>query len=200
MPQLPLLHLASESPRRRQLLEALGLKFTIQKPSTHEEHPDPQNADAIVMKNALAKASSVISTVAESHDVIIGADTLVILENEVLGKPTGAPQVIEMVKKLSGVTHEVVTGLALVSPRMGVRNLAVRSHVKFHKLTEEQIRSYAETREPRDKAGSYAVQGLSALFIERIDGSYTNVMGLPIEALLLELPKLTGISIYEFFK
>lgn len=197
---LPTLYLASESPRRRQLLEALGLSFKVVKPSANEEHPSAKQVEEITIKNAYTKASSALDTLESSHDIVVGADTLVVLNEEVLGKPKDEQGVIEMISKLSGKTHLVVTGLVLISPKAGVRKIAVKSHVTFHKLSSEQIHSYAKTKEPRDKAGSYAVQGLSALFIEKIDGSYTNVMGLPIEALLSELPQLTGISIFEFFQ
>jgi septum formation protein len=199
MPMLPELYLASQSPRRRQLLENLGLSFTVVIPSVEEEHPGTHNVDAVIRKNSEAKAAAVAAGLGSKNAVVIGADTLVMIDQQVLGKPKDAEGAKAMLRALSGRVHTVVTGLALVSPTLGVRTTAVRSQVKFHVLPEKTIEEYTLTREPYDKAGSYAIQGMGALFIERIDGLYTNVMGLPIETMLEELPKLTGIPLYRWF-
>jgi len=197
---LPILHLASQSPRRRQLLEAIGLPYVVHSPDALELHPSSDEIDRIIIQNARAKAESVLGKLSNEEDIVLGADTLVLLDKRVLGKPTDQDNAVETLTLLSGQTQTVVTGLHLCSPRYGERSLTVRSSVTFRKLAPEEIKQYVQTREPYDKAGAYAVQGLGALFIQRIDGSYTNVMGLPIEAVMKEMSALTHIPIYEWFR
>jgi septum formation protein len=191
--------LASQSPRRRQLLEALGLPFRIELPEGDEDHPNTRDIETIIVGNALRKAQSIFSKL-KPNEVALGADTLVVIKDKVLGKPKTVSEAHEMISSLSGTKHQVVTGIALTSSTWGDRCLAVKSQVEFHKLTEAEISSYIETKEPYDKAGAYAIQGLSALFIKNVEGSYTNVMGLPIEALLQELAKLLKVSPFDFFE
>lgn len=191
--------LASQSPRRHQLLEALGLPFRVEMPGGEEDHPTSQDIEDIITENALRKARSVKVSL-KPHEVALGADTLVVVKDKVLGKPKNVAEAQAMIASLSGVKHLVVTGIALVSEAWGDRKLAVKSHVEFRKLTEEEIKAYVQTKEPYDKAGAYAIQGLSALFIKNVEGSYTNVMGLPIEALLEELAKLLKVSPFDFFQ
>lgn len=196
--KLPILHLASQSPRRRQLLEAVGLPFSVTLPVGDEAHPCAADIESVAKANARAKAESILSNV-KPDDIALGADTLVLLGDEVMGKPRDSADATRMLKRLSGQTQTVVTGMAMVSRRYGARELVVKSQVTFRDLADEEIREYTKTREPYDKAGAYAVQGIGALFIARIDGSYTNVMGLPIEAVMTELSALTGIPIYQWF-
>lgn len=191
--------LASQSPRRQQLLESLGLIFRVERPESDELTPDEQNVDEIMKANALAKAESVLLSAKDPNEIIIGADTLVMLDGKALGKPADKSAAAQTLKKLSARTHEVVTGLALVSGRYGKNASVHRSHVTFRQIAPAEIESYCNILEPYDKAGSYAVQGAGALFISRIEGSYTNVMGLPIEGFLKELSALTGRSVFEFF-
>jgi septum formation protein len=192
--------LASQSPRRKQILESVGLACQVELPTSEEQHPHPgETLDHIMETNALEKALSVAKRFPEAKNVIVGADTLVILDGEALGKPTDKKSALKMLRKLSGRTHEVITGLALVSETFGNRTSAHRSQVTFHELAPTEIEAYANIAEPYDKAGSYAVQGVGALFIARIDGSYTNVMGLPVEGLLRELASLTGQPVFDFF-
>jgi septum formation protein len=194
--EIPRLFLASQSPRRRQILGSLGLAFEVVASVAQEDHPHALQVETVTQQNALRKAKNANVS---SEGVILGADTLVVLGDEVLGKPTDADEIRRMLGKLSANTHTVVTGIALVSSRWGTRVSAMRSHVTFRRLPEREIEEYLLTREPYDKAGSYAVQGLGSLFIDRIDGSYTNVMGLPIELLLPELAALTHIPLYRWF-
>jgi septum formation protein len=199
MNSLPNLYLASQSPRRRQLLETLGLPFKVKTSSAPEEMPQWDTVDPVTKKNAVLKAEAVLKIVGEEDAIIIGADTLVLIDKDVLGKPANAAEAKETLRKLSGRKQTVVTGLALISRKYGRRECTVKSSVFFKKLSEQDIDEYTQTKEPYDKSGAYAVQGLSALFIDKIEGSYTNVMGLPIEKLLEELAALTGTRPYQWF-
>jgi len=196
---LPLLVLASQSPRRKQILETMGLTFRVLLPSSDEIHPDHSNLEVSILENARAKAESILDRLDLPENIAIGADTLVATEKRILGKPAGRDEAVAMLRELSGATHTVYTGLTLISPRLGRRERCVQSRVTFREMSAAEIESYVSTREPYDKAGSYAVQGLGAIFITAIDGSYTNVMGLPIEALLEELGSLSGRPVYDFF-
>lgn len=196
---LPQLLLVSTSPRRRQILESLNLPFKSVEPKSDEGVAKASDVEDVTMANSLLKAKSGTSWVKNDSDILIGSDTLVILGEEVMGKPTNKKEAIEMLSRLSGQWHRVVTGLALVSPKYGQVTTFDSSKIKFKALSKEEILSYAETREPYDKAGSYAIQGLGALLIERIEGSYTNVMGFPVEKFLLELTRFTSISLQQWF-
>lgn len=197
---LPTLHLASQSPRRKQLLESLGLPFVVTVAKDEERHPTAHAVADGVLQNAKAKATAILEKLASNKDVAIGADTLVVFKDEVLGKPKDERDATRMLRTLSGQVQTVYTGIYLVSRHYGSRGTVISSEVHFKKLSDSQIQAYAKTKEPYDKAGAYAVQGLGALFVDKVVGSYTNVVGLPIEALLTELESLTGISITEWFK
>jgi septum formation protein len=196
---LPKICLASQSPRRRQLLETLGLKFVCHAPQGDEAEANSKNVESTTQKNSLAKALEIQRAI-NDDSVVVGADTLVTLDDVVLGKPRDRDDAQQMLERLSGKTHRVVTGLTLISKNFGMRQLAEESRVTFSSLGAGQISDYLDTKEPYDKAGSYAVQGLGCLFIDRIEGSYTNVMGLPVERFLIELASLTGIPTYDWFK
>lgn len=198
-PPLPSLLLASTSPRRRQILESLNLSFTVIDPKSDESAAHAGNVEEITMENSLLKARSGIGSVRHETDIVIGSDTLVILDQKVMGKPKDHAEAVKMLSQLSGNWHRVVTGLALVSKKYGELKAFDTSKIKFKSLTLQEIESYAATKEPYDKAGSYAVQGLGALLIEKIEGSYTNVMGFPVEKFLMELTLFTKISLKEWF-
>lgn len=198
--KLPELILASQSPRRAQILDTLGLPYRVSVPKDEEEIADFANVEQVVLRNSRRKAE-VCLKYADSSDVIIGADTLVVLGQDVLGKPANEDEARETLQKLSGQTHEVITGISLLCmENNGEQQAAVRTRVTFKTMGPRDIEDYIATREPYDKAGAYAVQGLCSLFIEKIEGSYTNVMGLPIETLLIELSKITGVSVYDWFR
>jgi septum formation protein len=199
MNALPKLLLASASPRRRQLLEALGLSFTVIPAEVEEIDPTSESIEAGVLENAKNKGLAGLKHAQNQNDVIIAADTLVVLKDKVLGKPKNSSDVLAMLGSLSGQSHQVVTGMVLQTPTGNQSSAAVSSFVTFRNLSEDEIKSYAATREPYDKAGSYAIQGLGAIFIEKIEGSYTNIMGFPIERFLIELPKITGLPVYQWF-
>jgi septum formation protein len=198
---LPNLYLASQSPRRRQILESLEIPFKIVLPTSEEITPTVVSIENGIVENARAKAASVLSALPKNQSaIVIGADTLVVLKNRVMGKPSNAREVFEMLEELSGATHEVITGLALLSTAHGERVAFAKSSVTFKSLSKDLIQQYANTREPYDKAGSYAVQGLGAIFIEKISGSYTNVMGFPLELFLQELSQLVPFPLTQWFQ
>ena len=175
--------LASQSPRRRRLLTQLGLQFEVI-PSAIDEHlpPNLSHGDATAHV-ALDKAAAVA---ADHPDALtLGADTVVVLDDDVLGKPADAAQARRMLLRLSGRTHEVFTGFALVHPSTGRHVQAhERTAVSFADLSDEEIDAYVETGSPLDKAGAYGIQDdLGALFVARIDGDYNNVVGLPLHRL-----------------
>ncbi|MCR5785198.1 MAG: Maf family protein [Eubacterium sp.] len=178
--------LASASPRRKELLNMAGAKFRIV-PSDIEEVAKGNTPDEIVVSLAEQKAFSVAEK--EGKDaLVIGADTIVAIDNEVLGKPKDEDDAFKMLKKLSGREHEVYTGVALFCEGKNInKSFAVLTKVKFYELTDEEIRQYISTGEPLDKAGSYGIQGKGGLFVEKIDGDYNNVVGLPISRLTREL-------------
>jgi len=200
MLELPKLYLASSSPRRKQLLEALDLKFEVLLAEVDEIDPDFNTVEEGVIANAEKKAGAGIKRCSTDNAIIISADTVVALENQVLGKPKSQNDVLSMLSILSGNTHRVVTGMALFHTEGRRSAVSVSSWVTFKKMSLEEINHYSSTKEPYDKAGSYAVQGLGAKFIEKIDGSYTNIMGFPIEKFLEELPLISGISVYDWFR
>ena len=179
--------LASGSPRRRELLEMLGLEFEV-RPARGGEHP-PEHAgpEEIVLALAGDKAAEVAEHCAPEN-VIIAADTIVWLEGELLGKPRSEEDAARMLRELSGRSHEVWTGVCVL--RGGEKLLgAERTLVRFRRLEESEILAYIATGEPMDKAGSYGIQGIGGLYVREIHGDYNNVVGLPIARLYHELQK-----------
>lgn len=185
--------LASASPRRKALLELLNLKFDIVPADIEENNGySPENRD-IIVELARRKALSVIKEVTEPC-IVLGADTVVIKDG-ILPKPRDEKDAFRMLKKLSGQWHEVVTGFCVVSvPSMECRAGYETTRVKMRMIEDEEIYSYIKTGEPMDKAGAYAIQGLGAVFVERIEGCYFNVVGLPLTR-LAQILKGFGVSI-----
>lgn len=177
--------LASASPRRRELLTQIGISFTIQKAEKEETVTTSVPSEA-VKELALQKAREV----AEKYpaDVIIGADTIVAANGQILGKPKDAEDAIQMLRMLQGGSHEVITGVAiLLNNGEKLINFAETTRVHVFPMTEEQICSYVESGEPMDKAGSYGIQGTFAAYISGIEGDYNNVVGLPVGRLYQEV-------------
>jgi septum formation protein len=174
-----MLVLASASPRRRELLAQAGFTFTVT-PASIPEDPQPgENPISYVTRLAREKAEAVFARL-QSEIVVLGADTTVVTPNgEILGKPADATDAARMLRLLSGATHQVITGVAVVSSR-GVENAAEVTHVTMLTLSDEEIAAYIATGEPVDKAGAYAIQGRAARWIPRIHGCYFNVVGLPL--------------------
>ncbi|MGE5329765.1 MAG: Maf family protein [Deltaproteobacteria bacterium] len=178
--------LASSSPRRKELLEQLGLEFRVIS-SNVDETTEEENPYRLAEKLAEIKAREVARNLEPGY-LVVGADTIVCLESEVLGKPRDEAEAIGMLKKLSGNTHRVITGVALIQPNSD-RSIVFHEEtlVKFKKLTDEEIRSYIRTGEPMDKAGAYGIQKIGAILVEKIDGCYFNVVGLPLTRLTEKL-------------
>ena len=180
--ELPELVLASGSPRRSEILKAVGWKFEKLVADVDETEFENENPPDYVVRLAREKALAVADKI--ESGTILGADTTVVVSNEIIGKPEDLNDAAEMLKKLSGRWHEVLTGIALVKKEAGEIEILAdleRTKVKFFELSEAEINYLVENGEPLDKAGAYAVQGVAALFIERIEGDYWNVVGLPVQ-------------------
>lgn len=171
------LYLASKSPRRRELLTQIGVSFEVLDVNADESQLDGESPFVYVQRVALAKARAGREKAADTRTVL-AADTAVVLDGHVLGKPAGRNEAIDMLRRLSGRSHEVFTAVALVYDREQVT--VNRSRLCFRPLTETECAAYCDTDEPYDKAGGYAIQGRGATFITRLEGSYSGVMGLPL--------------------
>jgi septum formation protein len=169
--------LASRSPRRAELLAAAGISFEVLAADIDESARPAEDPAAYVERLAIAKARAVLALRPEA--IVLGADTTVVVDGRMLGKPESERDAREMLQALSGRAHDVLTGVAIVS-RRGTRSAVDRTRVWFHLLTNEDIQGYLHSGEPMDKAGAYGIQGLASRFIPRIEGSYTNVVGLPV--------------------
>ena len=172
--------LASASPRRRELLGQIGLEPTVQ-PASIDESPLPDEAPcAYVLRLAQSKAKAVAAQL-QGNDVVLAADTIVALEDHLLGKPQDAADAHNMLRQLAGRSHRVLTGVAVCHPGRGFCLAEVEiTEVFFEELTDQAIEHYIASGEPDDKAGAYAIQGLGAVFVKRIEGNYSNVVGLPL--------------------
>ncbi len=184
---LPLI-LASKSPRRKKLLEQIGLEFEIIASDFDEdsiEYTDPENYSKFL---ATAKAKRVAETL-ENPSVVIGADTIVVLENQVMNKPANEKDAIRMLKLLSGKAHSVYTAVAFVrSSDMYSKSYVKKTEVTFRTLDESEILQYVKSGSPLDKAGSYGIQDdYGAVFVKHIEGCYYNIVGLPLELFYSEL-------------
>lgn len=174
--------LASASPRRKDLLEQLGLRFSIKSSSVEEKLPEELDPGQLAEGLARLKARDIAASL--SSGLVIGADTIVVSGSTILGKPAGPEEAAVMLRGLSGKEHQVITGLALVDAGTGRERLAHEvTSVWFRDLEEEEIAAYIASGEPLDKAGAYAIQGLGAIFVTRIEGCYSNVVGLPLTRL-----------------
>jgi len=178
--------LASQSPRRKQLLEQISLKFEID-PSNYEEDMSlKMEPGKLAEFLSLGKAKDVAQRHKDS--IIISADTIVAVDDEVFGKPKTPEKAKYMLQKLSGRAHSVITGFTIIDTETNKQvSKSVETKVYFKEISEEEMDAYIATGEPMDKGGGYAIQGLAALFVEKIEGDYFNIVGLPIIALAEEL-------------
>jgi nucleoside triphosphate pyrophosphatase len=183
-----MLILASASPRRAELLRAAGIAFETLAMDIDESALPGESPEAHVRRLAEAKAGAAAAV--RPSATVLGADTVVVVDDHILGKPRSAADAAAMLRRLSGREHLVLTGVAVVRPA-GTAVEIERTRVWFSALTDEEIRAYIASGEPMDKAGAYAIQGLASRFVARIEGSYTNVVGLPV-ALVYRL--LTTVS------
>jgi septum formation protein len=172
----PSLHLASSSPRRTEILAALGLSFSVAGVAVDERRLDGEAASAMVLRLARAKAESVA---ADGSRLVLAADTVVVLGEDIFGKPGDCDEALQMLERLSGRTHRVLTGVALCSAQ-GVRTALSETEVRFREISPDEALAYWQSGEPCDKAGAYAIQGRGGAFVEAISGSYSGVVGLPV--------------------
>ena len=170
--------LASSSPRRQALLTMLGLSYTVRTAGIDETMDPRRGAEAEVARICRAKADAVLPEL-EPEDVVIAADTVVCLDGRILGKPKSPEEARAMLVALSGRTHQVRTGVTVCTKTRALTEVDLTG-VTFRPLSEAEIAAYVEGGEPMDKAGAYGAQGLGSIFVERLDGDYFNVMGLPL--------------------
>ncbi len=188
-PVLPLI-LASGSPRRRELLDLMGLTYTVETPDVDESFSG--RPSETVMEISRRKAAAVAAR--HSASIIIAADTLVFADGA-LGKPHTPERAKEMLRSLAGNWHHVYTGITVINTRSGriLRNVD-KTRVHLVPMTEQEIDAYVATGEPLDKAGAYGIQGMGGMFVDRIDGSYSNVVGLPMSMLRIMLAQVGGVD------
>ena len=190
----PSIYLASNSPRRRELLTQIGVDFSVLSVDVDESRFENELAVDYVQRVAIAKAQAGWDCLSEAEKKpVLGSDTSVVLEGDVLGKPSDDQHAREMLQRLSGQQHQVMTAVAIVTAEKIWIELNT-SRVTFATLSSEDMDWYLSTQEGVDKAGGYAVQGLAALFIENIEGSYSGIMGLPLRETGLLLTRVTWIS------
>jgi septum formation protein len=183
--------LASASPRRKRLLEQIRLPFKCV-PGHVDEREPIANPEALCQRLALKKASQVHAEFGPAW--VLGADTVVVVESRILGKPGDEREAVDMLRQLSGREHKVITGFAILPPSgPPVHSESVTTFVRVRELSEMEIRSYVSTGEPFGKAGGYAIQGIGTFMVEAISGSYTNVVGLPLCALVKALLQMGAL-------
>jgi septum formation protein len=191
-----MLHLASRSPRRSELLARLGLDFGVLDIDIPEQRQPGEAPDDYGRRVAREKAGAgLLRVMAVPGAVVLGADTEVVLDDEVFGKPCDDADAAAMLRRLSGRTHRVITAVSLVSASRELQTTSI-SEVTFAPLTEDEIVAYVASGEPRGKAGAYAIQGRAQVFISHLSGSYSGVMGLPLHETATMLRAL-GISMWS---
>lgn len=187
--------LASSSPRRKELLQLIHLPFTVHPSDVDENISEPLPPNKMVEELAYRKAADIAKNYHEG--IVIGADTIVVLDDEILGKPKNVDDAFAMLTRLQGRTHEVYSGIAIIDAATEKNKVThQKTKVVMKPLTEEEITLYINTKEPMDKAGSYGIQGIGAMLIEGIEGDYFNVVGLPVSLLTQELQHF-GIHIMK---
>ena len=192
MSSVPTLHLASRSPRRREILAALGLSFEIVPADIDETRLEGEAPAEMVVRLAAAKAAAaVVGTI----DLVLGSDTEVVIGDRALGKPRDEQDCLDMLTALGGRAHQVMTGVALRGPA-GIATAMSSTDVFFREISRDEARAYWQSGEPHDKAGAYAIQGLGGAFVERIEGSYSGVVGLPVYE-TVSLLRQAGIEIFR---
>lgn len=185
--------LASASPRRAELLAAAGFAFAVQ-PADVDETPRPdESPQAYALRVAKDKANTIFRRCRESGTAVLGADTIVVLEGEILGKPSDSADSRRMLRLLSGAAHDVHTGV-VVRTAEAERAAVMTTRVYFRPMDDSEIEWYVASGEPEGKAGAYAIQGRAARFIDRIDGSWSNVVGLPIADVYRLLKELSVVD------
>lgn len=181
--------LASQSPRRQEILTEAGLIYEIVPSKVDEKFNDHLSVEEAVMNLAYQKASWVFNAIQDNEALIIGADTIVVVNGEVLGKPKDYNDAVRMLQMLENNTHQVLTGVSLIKGAQTL-NFYEKTNVYFKPMSQKDIEKYIEEENVYDKAGSYAIQGKAMRYIDHIEGDYYNVIGLPIERLLKEMKKI----------
>ena len=191
--------LASASPRRKELLRQVGLDFTSVPSKIKEKMREGEDFRQYPLRISLEKALSVIEGFPRANGCwVIAADTIVVIDSEILGKPKDPEDARGMLEKLSGREHLVITGFSIVNAKSkDYIQRSVESRVKLKRLAPDEIEGYLKTREPFDKAGGYAVQGVGSFMVERINGSYSNVVGLPMSELIQVLREMKAVDLFE---
>jgi septum formation protein len=181
--------LASASPRRQELLRGAGIPFAVQ-PAEIDETPRKGEAPELYARRVAGEKAEAVAG-KRPEEVVLAADTIVIVDDEILGKPRDQRDAARMLQSLSGREHQVLTAVALVVPGRGMETKCSTTRVHFRKLKEEEIQEYIASGEPMDKAGAYAIQGGAASWVTRLDGDYSNVVGLPL-MLVAEMLRYCG--------
>ena len=185
--------LASASPRRKELLEKIGLRFKVEPSNYEEDIPSELEPHELAQKISLEKAKVVASK--HQNVIVIAADTFIVFGGQILGKPHTENEARKMLEAISGKSHSVITGFSIIdTSKNKTLSKSVETKIYVRKLTLAEIDAYVKSKEPLDKAGAYAIQGLGAVFVEKIEGDYFNVIGLPLSA-LTEALKEFGINI-----
>ena len=177
--------LASKSPRRSEILKNAGIEFTVRTADADETIPEGTKPEDAVVFLAARKAMAVSR---EKDELVLGADTIVVLDDKILGKPKDKDDAFNMIKSLSGRVHSVFTGVCAIGDGFSM-TFAEETRVEFYNLTDDEINTYINTDEPYDKAGAYGIQGLASKFISGIQGDYFNVVGLPMSAIYQKILK-----------
>jgi len=188
--------LVSASPRRRELLKRLGFQFEVKPADVDERAIEYKSPRELAMKAAYQKVLSKASELTPSS-ILVGCDTIVVLDGTVFGKPANADEALQMLRTLSGRRHSVISGVAVKATPSSVLLDVEESYITFRELSEREIREYVESGEPMDKAGAYAIQGGARAFVEKIEGDYWNVVGLPIHKLLDMLSQYMDVGEYR---
>jgi len=185
--------LGSASPRRKELLSQIGVPFEVRVSNKEEVYTNTVPKE-IVKELALMKAENVASEIPARNVIVIGAETRVVHEEQILGKPKDEQEAFEMIRSLQGDTHQVYTGVAVLdfdeNGEKTVISHAVETKVSVNPMSTEEIQKYIESKEPMDKAGAYGIQGKALLFVKEIQGDYNNVVGLPVARLYQELKEM----------
>ena len=188
--------LASSSPRRKELLQSVGIKFEIIAPLSDESLLHNENSKDYALRLALEKAISVSQNL-DGDFLVIGADTIVVVDDEILGKPLNEEDARAMLSKISGREHHVLTAFSITKPKDTIlHSQVVDTKVRVKTLEPEEIEGYIKTTEPMDKAGAYGIQGIGAFLVKGVYGSYTNVVGLPLVEVLEALNKLGALRLF----
>ncbi|MHC4661302.1 MAG: Maf family protein [Planctomycetota bacterium] len=188
---LPHFILASASPRRKKLLEDAGFDFEVEASAVEESSPGSGDPVEVVVLNALMKARDIASR--HSSGIVVGADTVVSFDDKIIGKPADAADAKRILNALSGTRHTVITGVAIVDVSAGrVQAFAEKTFIEMRKMSADEIEQYVSSGEALGKAGAYAIQETGDRFIEKVDGSFSNVVGFPVEAFRKKLEDIAG--------